>query len=151
MRALAKCYYDTRAHQLHEQQVAIMAKDAHHSGTVITLFDFTCTPAQISIQPFPGSPLADTLDGLSPEWSNIVARAVSSRGRLNLHVLLVPQGPVRRFWVVPLRTSSSRIYDALLQLAMNLPEDCDEKYIADAVGKIRDPWDLETEGLIEVH
>ncbi|KAJ7628130.1 hypothetical protein DFH06DRAFT_723085 [Mycena polygramma] len=151
MRALAQSYYQDGVYELHEQQVVIMAKDAPHGGVVITLLDFTHNPVQISIQPFPDSPLANYLDELGAEWSNIVARAVSSRGRLHLHVMLVPQSTKQRFWVVPLRTNNSRIHDELLHLAMNLPGGWDEDYIADEVDKIRDREIPESEELMEVH
>ncbi|KAJ7628165.1 hypothetical protein DFH06DRAFT_1480594 [Mycena polygramma] len=151
LRALAESFYDENVCEINAQQAKSMAHDASHSGIVITLFDFIQNPMQITLGPLPESSVAKRLGEIGAEWSNIVARAVNSRGRLHLHVILVPQDTGQRFWVVPLRTSSSRIHDALLQLAMNLPEDCDDRYIVDEVETIRDRDELESEELVELH
>jgi hypothetical protein len=71
---------------------------------------------------------------MGAEWLDMVARAVKSRGRIELHVVLVSEGDDRtRYWVVPFRTNSTRVHDDLLRLA---PADCDEEYIEDEVETI---------------
>ncbi|KAJ6466107.1 hypothetical protein C8R47DRAFT_1234986 [Mycena vitilis] len=126
LRALAESLYDENVCEINARQAQKMAHAASHSGIVITLFDFVQNPMQIALEPLPESSVANTLGGIGAEWSHIVARAVNnpSRGRLHLHVIL---------------------------LAMNLPEDYEDRYIVDEVQAIRDRDELEAEDLVELH
>jgi hypothetical protein len=93
--------------------------------------------------------LAETLNELGSEWVNIVARAASSQGRIQLHVMKVPEGSNTRLWVVPLRTNSSQRHDALLELAKSLPADWEEGFVALEVEIILDITN--SEELVEIH
>ncbi|KAJ6454156.1 hypothetical protein C8R45DRAFT_944747 [Mycena sanguinolenta] len=66
-----------------------------------------------------------TTNDFGAEWANILERVRNSRGRMQLHVMRVPEGNQTRLWVIPLRTSSSHVHDddALRDLAKNFQEE----------------------------
>ncbi|KAK6980610.1 hypothetical protein R3P38DRAFT_3376712 [Favolaschia claudopus] len=51
-------------------------------------------------------------------WPDLLARAAQSRGRLSLHVLMVPDGNGGRVVIAPLRSAASDVHDGLKMLAM---------------------------------
>jgi hypothetical protein len=149
MRALVQNSYDEAIFSISQQQVKLIANNPGGSDP-ITLFDYTYNPARKSVHSVADSPMVETLHGLGKsEWTDIVARAARSRGRIQLHVMQVPQGSSTRFWVVPLRTNSLLRHDGLLQLAGSLPADFDAEYIANEVGNILDLTD--SAELVEIH
>lgn len=83
--------------------------------TVLTVYDYSQGRGKISVQHL--NNMKDYLHGA--EWDNIVARAVASRGRLWVDVVMMPstQHHEMRCWVIPLRTSTSTVYDGLQRLA----------------------------------
>ncbi|KAJ7267803.1 hypothetical protein C8J57DRAFT_1717349 [Mycena rebaudengoi] len=73
----------------------------------------------------PGSPsvsfsAADTLADEWPLWTDYMARAASSGGRLQFHVLRVAFGSKTQVWVFPLRSATSEIFDGARQIALEL-------------------------------
>ncbi|KAJ6592536.1 hypothetical protein B0H19DRAFT_1055246 [Mycena capillaripes] len=140
MRALVQSDYNENTYSIYEQQAEVMANQPASEGLLVTLFDYTSTPVQISVHHVVDSLVADILNTTGSD----------QEPRAQLHVMKVPEGSSNtRYWVVPLRTNSSRIHDALVQLARTLPADYDEEYIADGVELICDRAD--SEGLVEIH
>ncbi|KAJ7605572.1 hypothetical protein FB45DRAFT_1012494 [Roridomyces roridus] len=67
---------------------------------------------------------ADAPAGLhvfGPKWTDLVSRAAASRGRIHLHVFILPRTPPEKpvGVLLPLRTRTSALHDALLSM---LPE-----------------------------
>ncbi|KAJ7624300.1 hypothetical protein DFH06DRAFT_1446002 [Mycena polygramma] len=156
MRALVDSHYAQAAYGIDEQQVMIMAEEPVDSGGVgltLTLSDCTRNVVQVSVESLAQSPTADALNsnGTASEWSHLVARATKSRGRIQLHVLKVSEGcgSNSRIWVIPLRTNSTRIFDALFHLATNLPPDYDRQVVTARIRSIRGRES--TDGLEETH
>jgi hypothetical protein len=83
--------------------------------TVLTVYDYSQGRGKISVQHLDN--MKHYLHGA--EWDDIVARAVASRGRLWVDVVMMPstQHHEMRCWVIPLRTSTSTVYDGLQRLA----------------------------------
>jgi hypothetical protein len=149
MRTLVQNTYDEAINSICEEQILVIATDFGVEDLIITMFDYTYTPVQITVESTADSSLAETLNELGSEWVNIVARAASSRGRIQLHVMKVPEGSNTRLWVVPLRTNSSQRHDALLELAKSLPADWEEGFVALEVEIILDITN--SEELVEIH
>ncbi|KAK7058185.1 hypothetical protein R3P38DRAFT_3253164 [Favolaschia claudopus] len=58
------------------------------------------------------------------EWASFVSRARASRMHMQLHVVKIAEGKQHRFWVVPLRCSSSFVYkevEAMASIARQWP------------------------------
>ncbi|KAJ6540550.1 hypothetical protein B0H19DRAFT_1269120 [Mycena capillaripes] len=127
-------YHEQRA-SIYKHQIPFLAQ---HSldGPIFTLFDYTSFPLKVSVHTGAESPIADALGDLGPEWMHIISRAANSGGRIQLHVIRVPEGNNSRFWVVPLRTNNTQSYHALHCLAKGLPANCNEKDILDGVKSI---------------
>ncbi|KAJ6462424.1 hypothetical protein C8R45DRAFT_1080562 [Mycena sanguinolenta] len=123
MRALIHDDYLGEIGSIYEQHLELMAADP--DALVLTLFDYTYTPVDISVHPITDSPVTDALNGMGAEWMDMVSRTKRSHGCMQLHVIKVSDGGDTRLWVTPLRTSSSRIYDAVRELAKKLPRDYD--------------------------
>ncbi|KAF7345966.1 MYND-type domain-containing protein [Mycena venus] len=63
---------------------------------------------------------ADTLADEWPPWTDYMARAASSGGRLQFHVLRVAFGSKTQAWVFPLRSATSEISNGVRQIAVEL-------------------------------
>ncbi|KAF8181362.1 hypothetical protein K438DRAFT_1937989 [Mycena galopus ATCC 62051] len=89
--------------------------------TFLTVYDYSQGRGKISVQHLTN--MKDYLHG--PEWDAIVARAAASRGRMWVDVVMMPgtEDPETRCGVIPLRTSTSTVYDGLQRLASELTGD----------------------------
>ncbi|KAJ6456726.1 hypothetical protein C8R45DRAFT_1222051 [Mycena sanguinolenta] len=133
---------------IYQQQSELLVADP--DVLPLTLFDYTYLPVKISVHPIAESPITDTLNKIGAEWMDIVSRAERSCGRMQLHVVQVPEGiDTPRLWVIPLRSSSSQIYDAIRELAEDLPSDFDEDDLGTEVITILD--DAQDSDLVEIH
>ncbi|KAF7324271.1 MYND-type domain-containing protein [Mycena sanguinolenta] len=121
MRALVQDDYRQDVDFIYQQQVELLAADP--DALLLTLFDYTYVPVQITVHSVADSPITDTLNKMGAEWADLVSRAERSRGRMQLHIIKVPDGIDTRLWAIPLRTSSSQVYDAVHDLALDLPAD----------------------------
>ncbi|KAJ7113653.1 hypothetical protein C8R44DRAFT_741235 [Mycena epipterygia] len=78
---------------------------------------FTVRHLQIEVHSVAHSPLSTVLQEAGEEWTDFIARAARSEGRFQLHVMRVLDGTATPHWVIPLRCSSSYMFDHLRDLA----------------------------------
>ncbi|KAJ6565504.1 hypothetical protein DFH09DRAFT_1157525 [Mycena vulgaris] len=119
LRAVVQADYADGIHSICAAQVIFMAK--HPADRFFTFFDYTDNLVQISVQSVVNSHTSDDLKKVGSEWAEILSRAGRSVGRIQLHVIRVPEGSDTRLLVIPLRTNSSQVHDALRQLARSIP------------------------------
>ncbi|KAF7364235.1 Ankyrin repeat-containing protein [Mycena sanguinolenta] len=142
LRKLLHDDYMENIYSICERHLALMASNP--DVLLLTLFDYTVTPVEISVQPVADSLLAATLNTtVRVEWTNILDRVRNSHGRMHLHVMRVPEGNTPRTWVIPLRASNSRVHDALCELAKNYHAEDVPNKLADILGNDRD--------IVEIH
>jgi hypothetical protein len=136
MRAVVRDDYTENMLAIYQHQVKFIASNP--ADRFYTLFDYTCNPVEISVESVVDSPISHALQGGGPdsEWMKILARAEHSHGRMHLHVVEVPEGSLTHVWVIPLRTNSPQIHEALCQLGNSVSADYDEEEIVEEVGKI---------------
>ncbi|KAJ7015945.1 hypothetical protein C8F04DRAFT_1204164, partial [Mycena alexandri] len=136
MRAVVRDDFTENMLTIYQHQVKFIANNP--ANRFYTLFDYTCNPVQISVESVVDLPISHTLQGGGPdsEWMHILARAEASHGRMHLHVAKVPEGSLTHVWVIPLRTNSPQIHEALFQLGNSVSADYDEEEIVEEVGKI---------------
>ncbi|KAJ7150046.1 hypothetical protein C8R43DRAFT_1006142 [Mycena crocata] len=58
---------------------------------------------------------------LGPSWHDAVSRAAASGGRMQLHLMGVAEGSVKRWRIVPLRTRTPALMEEVLVLGRDLP------------------------------
>ncbi|KAJ6518588.1 hypothetical protein DFH09DRAFT_228634 [Mycena vulgaris] len=132
LRAILHTDYTENRPFICEQQVAFMA--ARPNVPFFTLFDYTAGAAvKIDVHAIAEFPVSVSMAGAGAEWRDLCRRVAQSAGRMQLHVMGVAEGTEKRWWVVPLRTSSARIHDRLREVAasvakleaLNLTEEID--------------------------
>ncbi|KAJ6452690.1 hypothetical protein C8R47DRAFT_1168963 [Mycena vitilis] len=140
MRSLVQRDYHENIRTVCKMHVAAIAGDPDGSAVIVTGFDYTLNEVQISATSVAHWPAAAfRRHTMGPEWKDMVARAAKTWGRIQLCVMVVPEGNNNtRLWVVPLRMESSKLSDALLDLGSNVPYECDEEFFADEVEAIVD-------------
>ncbi|KAK7058177.1 hypothetical protein R3P38DRAFT_2681268 [Favolaschia claudopus] len=116
LRALMKEAYDESLNWICEEQVMPLFVQQQ----VFTLIDFTCSPPRVSIQSSDESSLAESFNAAGPEWADICARARTSHGRMQIHVVHIAEGKSTLTWVVPLRSSTAYLHNALTDIADNV-------------------------------
>ncbi|KAJ6518574.1 hypothetical protein DFH09DRAFT_1427242 [Mycena vulgaris] len=117
----------------------------------VTLFRYTAGAAiQINIPAITESPVSVSTAGAGVGWKDIcrgvAERAGGARGCMQLHVLQVTQGTEKRWWVVPLRTSSARIHDRLRESAACLTKSEGPDLTEEIDAVLRDSGDA-----VEIH
>lgn len=146
MRALAQEAYEAELQFISEEQVMPMI--SHYQ--VFTLFDFTCTPVEVTVLSVDESPLAKTLEDAGPEWTGLLARMRDSHGCMQVHVMQVCEGSKNRVWVVPLRSSSPYIHDALRDIANYFSEGTEFPTYEEVTVKVEPILD-DIGDLVEIH
>ncbi|KAF7364383.1 hypothetical protein MSAN_01099000 [Mycena sanguinolenta] len=147
MRALLQYAYRQEVDSIYRQQAEVLVADP--DAVLLTLFDYTWSPVQITVHSIANSPITETLDKMGVEWADFVSRAECSRGRMQLHIIQVSDGINSRLWVIPLRTSSSKVHDAVRELALNLSTDYDNEDLANEISAILEEAD--NSDLVEIH
>ncbi|KAK7063374.1 hypothetical protein R3P38DRAFT_2818370 [Favolaschia claudopus] len=149
LRALMHEEYQQSLLSICDLQV-VRLSDSDDSEEFFTLFDFTHTPVQISLESIgEDSVFSNTLRETSGvEWTNLLARMRESQGRMQLHVIKVGDGSDMGLWVVPLRSSSSTLVNALVDYAKGIPQRYDEEEIVDDLRMVLNGVE---EGLVEIH
>ncbi|KAK7050111.1 hypothetical protein R3P38DRAFT_2862004 [Favolaschia claudopus] len=111
LRTLVQEAYDEDINFICVEQLMLMAED--HQPFI--LFDFTCTPQQVSVESVEDSFILKILheSGAFAQWEYLAERARASGGRMRLHVIRVVEGLRKRLWVIPLRSSSNFIEEDL--------------------------------------
>ncbi|KAF8208520.1 hypothetical protein K438DRAFT_2012557 [Mycena galopus ATCC 62051] len=120
----------------------------NEEGTSFTLFDYR--DGRVKIQTLVLSVASEKVHLSSSVWwalwEDRVLRAKTSDGRIELHVMILPDGGGGgAYWVVPLRTSDCLIRDSLNQLKDSFVRDGTPGLIA-AVDSLKVP-----EGVVEIH
>ncbi|KAJ7609876.1 hypothetical protein FB45DRAFT_340025 [Roridomyces roridus] len=101
----------------------LASRPADSPPLLFTLFDFCKLPAVVHIRTLVGRPpkvpecIADVVDAFSDEWIDLVSRTKQGRGRMDLHAVRIMNGEVPHVWIIPLRSESADIYEALTALA----------------------------------
>ncbi|KAJ7802334.1 hypothetical protein B0H14DRAFT_3488561 [Mycena olivaceomarginata] len=118
LRALLHYDYTQNWSSIFVKQVNFMVENPTCS-LFMTVFDYSKLPLQIEIHSATDSTMATILGHTGQEWSNSIARATKSAGRYQLHVMQVLDGMTGpRLFVVPLRTSSSKVHDLIRELSV---------------------------------
>ncbi|KAJ7609832.1 hypothetical protein FB45DRAFT_1066421 [Roridomyces roridus] len=93
--------------------------------------------------------LGGIVDPLSAEWDDLAVRADMGEGYWQMHGMHVMNGQEMRVWIIPLRTDSADIWEALISLADRVREGEveGEEVILEAVDGILD----EHEEVMEIH
>ncbi|KAJ7352241.1 hypothetical protein DFH08DRAFT_858321 [Mycena albidolilacea] len=146
MRALAQEAYEAELQFISEEQVMPMV--SHYQ--VFTLFDFTCTPVEVTVLSVDESPLAKTLEDAGPEWTGLLARMRDSHGCMQVHIMQVCEGSKNRVWVIPLRSSSPYIHDALRDIANYFSEGTEFPTYEEVTVKVEPILD-DIGDLVEIH
>ncbi|KAJ7609888.1 hypothetical protein FB45DRAFT_1066450 [Roridomyces roridus] len=109
---------------IYAQQVKILAAlPADPPPLLFTLFDFCKLPPGVNVEVVGAEPpevpdcIADIVDPFSDEWVDIASRAESGRGRADLHAVQLLNGLGPHVWIIPLRSGSAAIYEAVRRLA----------------------------------
>ncbi|KAJ7898918.1 hypothetical protein B0H14DRAFT_2556970 [Mycena olivaceomarginata] len=150
LRALIHNDYINHLSHISGQQIEFTT-DNPACKVFITLFNYCDGALLIEIHPAKASSLSVSLKNMGQEWTDLLCRAERSDHRLHLNVAKVPYSLGTKHWVVPLRTSTSTLHQAIRLLATN-PEDED---IMDAVGSRRQGFNsplaqsLRTNGILE--
>ncbi|KAJ6550262.1 hypothetical protein B0H19DRAFT_1074124 [Mycena capillaripes] len=128
------------------EKVSFMAAHPGEAYFVLfVLFDYRHLQVDISVHPLVGLE-TDALGSPtgSAEWKNDVARAVKSDGKLEIHVMVIPEGIRARYLVVPLHTNSSREHATLARLASFRPRPGDMPELLHGVKRSVSPATIET-------
>ncbi|KAJ6572941.1 hypothetical protein B0H10DRAFT_2444267 [Mycena sp. CBHHK59/15] len=144
LRALLHSDYEEANTTLPLQKVAFMAKNPGEA--FYTLFDYTRGRVQIIVQAVKDALPAEHIE--REDWLNMVSRMERSGGRMELDIMLL----AARYWVVPLRASSSVFHDGLQDLAREFaPEVTGDPAVDDLVGRIGNLIDEKCTELVEIH
>ncbi|KAF7351635.1 Ankyrin repeat-containing protein [Mycena sanguinolenta] len=106
---------------------------------------FNYLRGRVEIETFPHSDARQKLGVDEPLWLHHVLRASDSDRRMDVHIMLLPDGGGARFWVVPLRTNNSVMRDSLIRLMDLFPNDETAILIA-KYESLRAP-----SGVVEIH
>ncbi|KAK7006879.1 hypothetical protein R3P38DRAFT_3366727 [Favolaschia claudopus] len=112
LRAVVHKDYEDKRSEISQTLVTRWA--ANPAAEVMTIFDYRASELSVSLHG-----ISMTGNGQpGSHWPDLLARASQSRGRLSLHVLMVPDGNGGRVVVAPLRSAASDFHDGLKMLAM---------------------------------
>ncbi|KAJ6467145.1 hypothetical protein C8R47DRAFT_1152788 [Mycena vitilis] len=137
LRALVQRDYQDNIRSVCEKQVAAIAGDHTGNGVIITVFDYGVEEVEVSAISEANWPK------LGRDWSDLLARAAKSRRRVQLYMARLPRGDNHTtLELVPIRTKTAKLYDALLNIARDLPANCDQGYIAERVEAVLPIADL---------
>ncbi|KAJ7213069.1 hypothetical protein GGX14DRAFT_696952 [Mycena pura] len=145
LRAVVQQDYADGIPSICETQVIFMAN--HPADRFFTLFDYTHNLLRISVGSAVNSLISDDLKKAGSEWTDILSRASRSAGRVQLHVIRVSEGSDTRLWVIPLRTNSPQVHNALRQLARSIPAGSKHEDISHEVERILE----DVVDLVEIH
>ncbi|KAJ7150462.1 hypothetical protein C8R43DRAFT_951438 [Mycena crocata] len=120
LRAVVTSSYMASLDDVCAAQVAFLHR--HPGEDYVVLFDYTGGAAKVEVEPLYRLSNHEALAGA--EWTDIMSRAKRSGGRMRADVVAVREsGVALRYWVVPMRTSSSAFHVGLRQLMRKLGPD----------------------------
>jgi hypothetical protein len=73
----------------------------------LTLFNYCTIQLSLEVHSATESAVAADLRREDGEWTDMVARAARSEGRMQLHVVRIIEGNMVRYFVVPIRTRAA--------------------------------------------
>ncbi|KAJ7766195.1 hypothetical protein B0H16DRAFT_1523338 [Mycena metata] len=110
LRAIVKHDYEQHRSAVFLDRIVKMRQ---HGLGVVTDFDYSGGPVRIEVQPDPSMEEG----GSAWRWAGQAAR---SAGRM--HIVCVKVAEIVETWVLPMRSSDSRVHDALFELSRGIPE-----------------------------
>ncbi|KAK7058181.1 ankyrin repeat-containing protein [Favolaschia claudopus] len=112
---------------------------------MVTFFDYNTIQVRVSVKS-PADPLFFDVFG-ELQWTDLLTRTRESSGRMHLHVVNIMDGDEMHSWVVPLRSNSSYVYEALCELAKHVDENHDGDQLKDAIRNIL----VGADDVVEIH
>ncbi|KAJ7766219.1 hypothetical protein B0H16DRAFT_1793316 [Mycena metata] len=147
LRYLLQYDYEThRAPTIYPAQARFIAQ--HPNQPFYTLFDYSTGAPRITVQS--ASSMA-RFAGYEAEWHDFVTRSSASEGRMEIHVVELVEEGVPRFWVIPLRTNSSRIHAEIKRIAATIPHTVGEGDSAVLIQAVRTALDQEKDSFLAIH
>ncbi|KAJ7479497.1 hypothetical protein FB451DRAFT_1239105 [Mycena latifolia] len=144
-------YESARVSTIYPAQVLCMHK--HPNETFLTIFDYSQGPLKIlveSIHSHGGIEITAPFAGRA--WTEVLSRAARSHGKMEIHLLFVSSGGMARFFLVPLRTNSSAMHEALKKLAKDIPAGANtSRILPELTRKIQALVDDEGEDVVRIH
>ncbi|KAJ6566862.1 hypothetical protein B0H19DRAFT_714977 [Mycena capillaripes] len=112
LRALVHDDYET--HKAEALYLQLECYRSHPSALALTIFDYSSGWSEIAVRP--ASELMKTYPSVN--WREYLPRAFQSRGRMELHLAIVPTGQSGpRAWLFPLSSNVSLLQDEMRRLA----------------------------------
>ncbi|KAJ7112093.1 hypothetical protein C8R44DRAFT_985119 [Mycena epipterygia] len=128
--------YSTSKSDIYAKQSIELHRDSN--GAFFTLFDYIGGAVRIAVySKDSASSVADALRAYGEEWTDSVARAERSSGKMALDVVRILNGRAPRY-VVPLRKTRSDIEGALNEVAAGLRRSKEETLAMDFSEKFKD-------------
>ncbi|KAJ7870438.1 hypothetical protein B0H13DRAFT_2350399 [Mycena leptocephala] len=116
LRAVLHHDYEAHKETVLRRQLTFMRD--HPSESIVTIFDYASGVARISVEPiYPASSLMPNYLGVN--CLEHVPRALRSRGRMQLHLVALPDrsGLISKSRMFPMRSNNSLLYDGVCSLA----------------------------------
>ncbi|KAJ7904007.1 hypothetical protein B0H13DRAFT_2334936 [Mycena leptocephala] len=130
----------------------VMYMYEHPGEMFMTVFDYSKGRVGIDVRPVADYPAVQLMGVAGREWSEELSRAARSNGKTEIHVMIVVSSGKLRWFVVPLRTNSSEMHDALKRLAEDIPAGADTPSILpELTEKIQTLVDNEGPGVVRIH
>jgi hypothetical protein len=131
MRALLDCTYITHKGSIYDAIIKFIK--THPDTGYFIVFDYASDgPFSFMVHSLgEGSTVLDTLRKAGIEWEDTVARAARSEGRMTIHVMRVRDGNEKKYWVVPLRSTTGQISERLKRIAAEVPSLTDGQGVPD--------------------
>ncbi|KAJ7884276.1 hypothetical protein B0H13DRAFT_2537465 [Mycena leptocephala] len=142
----AVLHHDYEAHKETVLRFQLTFMRDHLSESIVTIFDYTTGVVRISVE------LMNPASSLMPNYLGVnclehVPRALRSAGRMQLHLVALPDGSgvMSKFRMFPLRSNNSLLYDGVCSLAM-------KKLISSDISvELRKLIESARDGLVEIH
>ncbi|KAJ7497716.1 hypothetical protein FB451DRAFT_241751 [Mycena latifolia] len=115
-------YEAARSPEIYVRQIMFMK--LFPGDAFLTVFNYTSGRPVISVDSVVDSDVGRELQRYGgAEWQSAVERAARSGGRIELHVMVVADGPGTRIrhWLLPMRSANTAVHDALRRLEGELP------------------------------
>ncbi|KAJ7645251.1 hypothetical protein DFH06DRAFT_596127 [Mycena polygramma] len=152
MRILVHRHYKAaRVATIYPAQVLCMHR--YPNEAYLTSFDYSTGHVQIDVQPLSQCPAASAIARLAGQaWTEELSRAAKSNGKTEIHVMVVVSHGSLRSFVVPLRTNSSKMHEALRTLASEIPPGSDTaEMLPQLTERIQTLVDEEEPDVVRIH
>lgn len=137
LRAVVHEDYSTSKGAIYAKQALELHRGSN--GDFFTFFDYIGGAVRISVESKDSSPsLADALRAYAEEWTDSVARAGRSSGKMGLHLVRILNGKSPRYVLVPLRKTRSHVESVLNEVAAGLRKSKEETLAMDFTERFKD-------------